>query len=130
MTPAERAALLADVAAVCVESMQQDATDGIVLRLADNSTVYVTLKKNGGRGLRLVTSDGQPIRHCKRGHILLAETTYLTQKRGMGCLICRRLKAKRKRERDGEKRKKKMRAYWHRTGQATIRRERRHGANR
>lgn len=102
MTTADRAALLADVAAICIESMQYDTEHVIVLRLADNSIVPVTLKENKSGSLRLIIKDGLQIKHCRRGHVLIKETL-LKNGYGYRCLVCTRARNRKKQQAHNKK---------------------------
>lgn len=97
MTSADRAALLSDVAAACLESMQYDAEHVTVLRLADNSIVPIELEPNKADNLRIVIKDGFHVKHCRRGHVLIKETM-LTNGVNYRCLVCTRARNRKKQQ--------------------------------
>lgn len=67
----------------------------MTLRLADGSAVKVKTVLNQSGSLRLVTDS--PIRHCKRGHILIKETL-LTNGINYRCLVCTRARNRKKQQ--------------------------------
>jgi phosphoketolase len=66
-----------------------------VLRLADNSTVPIVIRPTPHGWMRAVTIDGEPIKRCKRGHVLIGDTRYLRKDGYYRCKVCVRICLKR-----------------------------------
>lgn len=62
------------------------------LRLADGSSVPILLRPTNAAWMKAVTIDGEPVRHCYRGHVILSESTRIDCRGYQRCLICQRMK--------------------------------------
>lgn len=82
-----------------------------VLRLADNTTVPIVLRATRHGWLQAITIDGDPVQHCKRGHLLVRQTIYMRSNGATECRICRR-------RRNGKKSRAKSLRYYYRSGKA------------
>lgn len=66
-----------------------------VLRLADDHVVPIELIATSDGWLRAVLPEGAIIKHCRRSHVLLPQTTYFGREKYMECIVCARARAQR-----------------------------------
>lgn len=91
------------------------------LRLADNSTVPIVLRPTPSGWLSAVLIDGEQIKHCRNGHILINATMHIEKDGYRRCDVCKRMR----RARWAKAHRDKQLAYYKRydlTRRATLRR--------
>jgi hypothetical protein len=105
------------------ESMTQTITT--TLRLADDSTAPITIRRRAGCSQwSAVTIDDKPVKHCKRGHVLIGQAAAKDRNGHLVCKVCKRERDRRWYETHREQKKRTVRIY-HRTVRKPRERQRR-----